>query len=154
MLPYVFGLTALSGMRPYFRKHVLNALEVHDFVLINSLIIFAFFVLYFLFVCTFKNYSLKKTYENCCRLSFTQVLGVVLLGVSTVISSILILNLDKYFNTPSMNYILLKAFSMVALFLVGVFLFEEVYSLSHCAGIGFIVVGILLIMLNTTTTTK
>ena len=149
MLPYVLGLTTVGGMRPYFRKHVLDTLDVHDFVFVNSVIIFFFVILYFVYLSMFHNYSLRKTVDRCCSLSLTQITALLLLGVFTIISSLMIFNLDKYFNTPALNFMLLKAFSMIALFIVGVFVFEEVYSMSHIAGIGLIIGGVLLILANT-----
>ena len=154
MLPYIIGLTTVGGMRPYFRKHVLNTLEVHDFVFVNSMIISSLVLVYFAYLSIFHNYSLQKTVDRCCSLSLTQTFSLLLLGMFTVFSSLMIFNLEKYFNTPALNFMLLKAFPMIALFIVGVVIFEEVYSISHIVGIGLIIVGILLIFANTANSSK
>jgi len=57
-------------------------------------------------------------------------------------------NLEKNFNTPFVNNILLKAMSILALFLVGYFIFEETYHGGHLLGICLTVAGFVILLFN------
>ena len=39
MYPFIFGLTIIKSINPYFRKHLLNILDSHDLLFINSFFI-------------------------------------------------------------------------------------------------------------------
>lgn len=149
MLPYLIGFSTLVGsVRPYIRKHILDGIDPSDYLFINSICITTFIVLYFGYICLFNNYSISQTYAKCCSLSYTQIAAIVILAAFTVLSSIMLFSLEKYFNTPAMNHMMLKAASLVMLFVVGVIVFNENYSLIHMAGIGLTLVGVILLLMN------
>ena len=148
MLPYLVGITGLGSVRPYFRKHVLNTLEPEDYLFLNSLIISICIFSYFLYTYFFNNHVVQRTYKNCCSMTYTQIFALVLLGMFTVVSSLVLFNVEKNFNTPTINHVLLKALSLVALFAVGVFIFNEAYSTSHLLGIGVTITGIVILIAN------
>ena len=148
MLPYLVGITGLGSVRPYFRKHVLNTLEPEDFLFVNSLIISTVILAYFVYVYLFNNTVIQRTYTNCCKMSYTQIFALTLLGLFTVVSSVMLLNIEKNFNTPSVNHVLLKALSLLALFAVGVFIFNESYTTNHLLGIGVTITGIVILISN------
>ena len=148
MLPVFLGITTIGSVRPYFRKHVLDTLEPTDYFFINSLFITLFVIIYFVYTFVFNNGVIKRTYENCCKLTPTQIGALLFLSLFTVVSSFLFFNVEKYFNTPLINNISLKAFSMVMLVLVSVFIFEEAYHIGHILGIGLTIAGILVLLLN------
>jgi uncharacterized membrane protein len=152
MLPYLIGLSTLvGGIRPYIRKHILDGVDPSDYLFINSLCITAFILVYFGYLCVYDKYSITKTVDKCCSLSYTQIAAVILLAGFTVLSSMMLFSLEKYFNTPAMNHMMLKAVSLVMLFVVGVIVFNENYSLIHMAGIGLTLVGVILLMMNPVT---
>jgi drug/metabolite transporter (DMT)-like permease len=105
-------------------------------------------MVYFAYTYAFNNHLIKRAYTNCCDLTFTQISSLVFLSVVTVVSSLLVLYFDKYFNTPFVNNILLKGFSIIVLFLVGIFIFEEGYHVSHLLGIGMTIAGIMILLYN------
>jgi len=146
MLPHIFGLTALGSVRPYFRKHVLATLDPHDFLFLNAFIIAILIGIYFVFVYFFNHGVVKKTFKNCASLNYTQVGALLILGIFTIFGTLLLLDADKNYNTPAINSIILKSVSMVALFLVGVFIFEEQYSVKQIIGIALTIAGILVLM--------
>lgn len=149
MLPYLIGLsTLIGGVRPYVRKHILNGIDPSDYLFLNSLCITAFILLYFGYLCFYDKYSITHVYSKCCSLSYTQIGAIVILAAFTVLSSVMLFNLEKYFNTPAMNHMMLKAVSLVMLFVVGVIVFNENYSMIHMAGIGLTLVGVILLMMN------
>ena len=148
MLPYMIGLTTLGTVKPYVRQHVLRSLDPHDYMFLNSLFITLFVLIYFGYKCVFQDHSVKKIYSTCMDLSWSQMCALIILSLLTVISSLVFFNVEKYFNTPFINNVLLRALSMIALFLVGVFVFEERYHPSHIVGIGLTVAGILVFLYN------
>ena len=148
MISHVVGLTLIGSMRPYFRKHVLNTLETHDFLFMNAFIIAIIIFCFFTYTYFFENHVIKKTYKNCCQLTFTQMLSLVIIACFTVFSSFLIIDIDKNFNTPSLNFIIIKSVSILALFLVGIFIFKESYNVKQTIGILLTVSGILILLSN------
>jgi multidrug transporter EmrE-like cation transporter len=148
MLSYFFGITALGAVRPYFRKHVYGTLEPIDFLFINSLLIAICVTAYFAYLYNYENHVLAKTYDNCCKLTATQIGALLLLAAFTVVGSIWFFHLEKYYNTPFVNNILIKSFSILALFVVGYFIFEEKYSSTHMVGIGLTVIGLTILLFN------
>lgn len=148
MIPYLVGITGLGSVRPYFRKHVLDTLEPEDFLFLNSLIISVCIFSYFIYTYVFNNHVIQHTYKNCCKMTYTQIGALVLLGMFTVISSLVLFNIEKNFNTPTINHVLLKALSLVALFAVGVFIFNESYTTPHLLGIGVTITGIVILLAN------
>jgi drug/metabolite transporter (DMT)-like permease len=62
--------------------------------------------------------------------------------------------LEKYYNTPFVNNVLIKAFSILALFVVGYFIFEERYSSTHMVGIGLTILGLAILLLNPVVATE
>ena len=148
MIPYLVGLTTFGSIRPYFRKHILNTLEPTDFLFVNSIFISFFVLMYFLYIYVFSRHTIKKTYDNCCKLSFTQLAAVATLAIFTVAGSLMYFSLEKYHNTPFINNLMLKAFSTIALFIVGVFFFEEIYHSGHFLGIALTTAGICVLLFN------
>jgi drug/metabolite transporter (DMT)-like permease len=61
-------------------------------------------------------------------------------------SSLFLYELDKNHNTPLINTILLRLFSVVVLIIVGVFIFGEKYNWMQIVGIFLAVIGVFLIM--------
>ena len=148
MLPYLLGITGVGSVRPYFRKHVLNTLEPEDYLFLNSLIISTVILGYFLYTYVFNNHVVQRTYKNCCSMSYTQIGALVLLGVFTAVSSLFLFNVEKNFNTPAVNHVLLKALSLLGLFAAGVFIFNESYTTNHLLGIGVTITGIVILLAN------
>ena len=148
MLSYFFGITALGAVRPYFRKHVYGTLEPIDYMFVNSLLIAICVAAYFAYLYNYDNQVLTKTYTSCCNLSATQIVAIVVLAGFTVVSSVWFFHLEKYYNTPFVNSILIKALSILALFVVGYFIFEERYSSTHVVGIILTVAGLAILLFN------
>ena len=148
MINQLFGITLLGSVRPYFRKHVLNTLDTHDFLFINAFIIAIIIFCFFLYTYFFENHIIKKTYKNCCDLTVTQMSSLFMIALLTVISSFFIIDIDKNYNTPSLNNIIIKAFSIISLFIVGMIMFNERYNITQTVGIIFCLIGLIIILTN------
>ena len=148
MLPFLLGITTLGSVRPYFRKHILDTLDPSDYALLNSIFITAFVVIYFVYIYAYDTKQMYKTYANCCKMSYTQIAALSTLSLFTVVSSLMLLNMEKYYNTPLINSVTLKGFSLVLLIIFGIFVFNEEYGLTHFVGIFFTAVGIFILLTN------
>ena len=146
MYHYLFGLSILKSFTPYFRKHVLNTLNSHDMLFINTFFIFLIVFAFFLYKLAFdKAKPLIETFKNYKKLSVTQILSLFIMAFLAVGSSIFIYEFDKNFNTPLMNSMFMRAASTVSLILVGIFLFEEKYSWKQILGVFLTIFGVILI---------
>jgi drug/metabolite transporter (DMT)-like permease len=77
-------------------------------------------------------------------LTLIQIVFILAIGLVTIISSMVVLNLDKYYNTPLINSMLLKIMSAVLLLFTGIFIFKEKYNYKQIIGLFLAVVGVLL----------
>jgi len=144
MYHYILGLTFLKSLSPYFRKHVLGILNGHELLFINtfciSIIVFLVFIYKFMF-----DKSFHKTIENYKKLSVGHYTCIFIIALLTVFSALLIYEFDKSYNTPFLNSMFIKVASVLFLFLVSVFLFEEKYTIKQILGIALTVVGVYLV---------
>jgi hypothetical protein len=145
MYRYIFGITIFDLLRPYFRKHVLKSLENHEFLLLNTIVILSITITYIVYEFIFDKEFLKTTFHNCKNLSCWQFLSLFLVSLLTVLSTLLLLELDKKHNTPAVNSIILKSFSLILLFIVGIIMFNEQYSTKQILGIIVTILGIMIL---------
>ena len=147
IIAHIAGLTAINSSRPYFRKHILTTLDPHDYLFINGFFITAAMCIYLLYLYIVDPKIVHRTYKNCCRLSYSQLGSLIILSIFTLLGTLILLDADKNHNTPSMNYIIFKSISMLCLFLIGYFIFEEVYNWKQIAGIALIITGITVLVI-------
>jgi drug/metabolite transporter (DMT)-like permease len=84
----------------------------------------------------FTKYMKLTTLEYVC---------IIILALLTVASSFVIFHLDKNFNTPLLNIILLKSIGLISLIVISVCLFNEKYSMYQILGICIILFGMYLV---------
>jgi drug/metabolite transporter (DMT)-like permease len=84
-------------------------------------------------------YSNLTLIEYCC---------IFILAFITVSSSIFIFYFDKNYNNPFINTIFLKAFGMIALLAVSIFVFEEKYKWTQILGVVIVLLGLYLTTLK------
>lgn len=148
MIPFLMGITTLGTVKPYFRKHILDTLHPTDYMFLNSLLISSFILAYFVYVCFFDSKEIVRTYRNCCKMSYSQFAALTFLAFFTVVSSVMLLHLDKHYNTPFLNSLMLRGFSLIILLCVSIFIFNEEYSSLHTMGIILATVGIMILVMN------
>jgi drug/metabolite transporter (DMT)-like permease len=84
--------------------------------------------------------------RNIASLKWTQLCCIFLIAIFTVLSSILLYEMDKkYINSTMMNVLLLRVGSTLVLLLVGLFLFKERYTWIQIVGFFLVILGIYLI---------
>ena len=149
MYDIFLGLSFLQQFRPYFRKHISNTLDPHEYVLLNTITIMLIILLYVGYLFITQKTTHIKFISNVKSLSYIECGCIIMLAILTVVSGLLIFELDKNYNTPLINTIFLKAISTVALICVGIFIFEEKYKIHQFAGILLILIGMYLISQKT-----
>ena len=110
--------TFLKTFNPYFRKHILDSLETHEYLFLNTFFVALLVFLYFLYKLIFHDKYFDKLVNKTKNLTILQVIYFIIIAFITISSSIVIINLDKYFNTPFINSILSKGFASILLLLV------------------------------------
>ena len=143
----LLGLTMLlKTMNPYFRKHILESLESHEYLFINTFFIGAFVFLFLLYKITFHDNSFDKLIDKFQNLTILQVVCFTLIAFITVCSSAVLIHMDKHYNTPLINGLLNKVIAVILLMGVGVFIFEEKYTYTQIFGIFLTIIGIYLVI--------
>lgn len=145
MYDIFLGITFLQQFRPYFRKHISNSLDPHEYVLLNTLTILIVIILYITYLFITQKTTHTKFISNIQSLSYTECSCIIMLAILTVISGLLIFELDKNYNTPLINSMFLKAISMIALICVGIFIFKEKYKLHQFIGLLLVLLGMFFI---------
>jgi uncharacterized membrane protein len=143
------GLTFLQQFRPYFRKHISNTLDPHEYFLLNAMAIMVLISMYIAFLLLTKKTSCGKIMSNIKTLNGSEIGCILMLALITVISGLLLFELDKNYNTPLINSMFLKACSLIALVCVGIFIFRENYKIHQFMGIFLVILGMYLISRNT-----
>ena len=72
MLNVLFGVTMLKSVRPIFRKNVMQTIDNYSFLLLNTLFIAIFVVLYFIYLNS-KNVKFMEVVENCKSMNIVQI---------------------------------------------------------------------------------
>lgn len=143
---FFVGITSiLKTFTPYFRKHILNSLESHEYLFLNTFLVSFFVLLYFLYKFLFHDKSLDKLIDKIHNLTILEVIYFLLIAFITVSSSIVIINFDKYYNTPLLNSLLIKGLAAILLIMVGVFIYKEKYNYKQLFGIFLTIVGLFFI---------
>lgn len=143
---FLLGLTSfLKTFNPYFRKHILNSLESHEYLFFNTFLISVGVFIFLLYKLIFHDYSLDKLLDKMYNLSILQVIYFILIAFITVTSSIVIINLEKHYNTPLLNSLLIKGIASILLILTAVFIYKEKYNYKQSFGICLTILGLFLI---------
>jgi len=137
--------TFLKTFNPYFRKHILDSLESHEYLFLNTFFVALFVFLYFLYKLIFHDAFFDKLVDKITNLTILQIIYFMLIAFITISSSIVIINLDKYFNTPFINSLLSKSVASILLLLVGVIIFKEKYNIKQIFGIFLTMIGLFLV---------
>ena len=143
-----FLLTLVSLLKtftPYLRKHILDSIEEHEYMFINTFFIVLFVFLYFIYKIIYHDGMLDKLTNNIYNLTFLQVIFFMLIAFITVVSSMVLVNLDKNYNTPLINSMLSKGIAAVMLLIVATIIYKEKYNLKQVFGIFLTVIGLILI---------
>jgi len=133
----------MKSLRPFFKKNVLKSeIDEDDFLFLNTFFISLFVIIYFIYNFTKKKKVDFNKYKNMKPLELGSMIGVSLF---TVISTILVLQMDKGYQTPFINSMLTKGFSTIFVIAIGMIIYKENYNMLQMLGIALILVGTYLI---------
>ena len=144
MYHYILGITFIKSLTPYFRKYMLTELEGHELLFVNTFLISLVVLIMFLYRCAFDK-TIYATIEKYKKLSIWHYVCLFFIGVFAIVSSSFLFHFDKHYNNPLMNSMFLRGGSILSMFFVGVFLFEEKYNWTQIAGLIITIIGIFLL---------
>ena len=143
MYSVLFGISIMKSLRPFFKKNVLKSdIDEDDFLFLNTFFISLFVVIYFAYNFTKKKKVDFNKYKNMKPIELGSMIGVSLF---TVVSTILVLQMDKGYQTPFINSMLTKGFSTIFVIAIGMIIYKENYNTLQMLGIAFILMGTYLI---------
>jgi drug/metabolite transporter (DMT)-like permease len=140
MFNILFGITMMKSMRPIFRKSVMQSIDNYSYLLLNTLFIALFVVLYFMYLNS-KNVKFTEVVGNCKTMGIVQIISMLLVSFLTITSTILIMNMDQsMLSTTSIT--IMKSISTIFLVLLGIFIYKEHYNFTQLYGVLLTIVGI------------
>ena len=143
MYSVLFGISIMKSLRPFFKKNVLKSdIDEDDFLFLNTFFISLFVVIYFIYNFTKRKKVDFNKYKNMKPIELGSMIGVSLF---TVVSTILVLQMDKGYQTPFINSMLTKGFSTIFVIAIGMIIYKENYNMLQMLGIAFILTGTYLI---------
>jgi uncharacterized membrane protein len=147
MYSILFGVSILKSLRPFFKKNVLQTIDEDDFLYLNTFFIGLFVIAYFIYSTRFKKDNNKKRtiIDKCKNLKPVEIISMMVVSLFTVISTVLVLQMDKGYQTPFINSMLTKGFSTILVIMIGMVVYKENYSMLQMLGIGLILLGTFLI---------
>lgn len=148
MYHYILGASLFKSAIPYMRKHVLNTLDSHDLLYLDAFIFFTIVLCIFCYQCIFERTNIMKTITNYQRLTYKQLLCVLAISIISVSVVYMIFQLDKFYNTPLVNYISRVSLTVVCAIIIGMLYFKEKYAMQHIIGILLTIAGIYLMTTN------
>ena len=136
----------LKTFNPYFRKHILNSLESHEYFFVHTFVISLVVGMFFMYKLLHEPKSFDKLLDKIIHLTPLQLTYFALIAIITVCSSMVIIHFDKHYNTPLINSLLTRGFATISLILVGIFIYNEKYNHIQLFGIFLTVLGLFLTM--------
>ncbi len=146
MYKHIVGLSLIDISRPYLRKQLLQTLNPLEYMFLNTFLINALLIMYFSYIFVNQKQIIDSAVIQYNRLSMKQLCSITVSSVSTVASSIILLDFDKKYNTPAVNNIIIKSSSIIVVFFIGYIFFQETYSIKQIVGIVTMVTGFCVII--------
>jgi len=141
MIHFVVFSEIIKVFIPYIRKYVLMKLDPIECVLLNCFVVFLLCFAVFAFKYATENHSIETTFNRYSELTSLQIFFAIWIGIATIISSMVVLTMDKHYNTPLINNMLFKVISVFLLLLTGVIIFKERYDFNQLIGIAMMIFG-------------
>jgi drug/metabolite transporter (DMT)-like permease len=145
MFAFIVATSILKTLNPYLRKNILLTLDSHEYLFLNTFIIALLALLFLFYKIFFTNHDIETMINKYKSLTLLQIVFALLIGIVTISSSFLIINLDKYYNTPLVNSLFLKIASSILLLVIGIIIFKERYNYIQILGVILAIIGICLI---------
>ena len=92
--------------------------------------------------------NIINTIINYQRLTYKQFFYIFIMSILSVLVVYFIFELDKFYNTPLINYISRVSLTTVSAIIIGMLYFKEKYGIQHIIGILMTIFGIYLMTTN------
>lgn len=129
-------------LTPFLRKIVLKKATSLDFFMCTQLIVLLYILLTFI-VLKIRNPS-DYNFKSILDLNKKEISILFLGALATYFSSIALIWLLKY-NEATQIMPQLQPIVIVLTILAGIFIFKEKVSLMECVGVGFIILGVIIL---------
>lgn len=142
MYSVLLGVSLMKSMRPFFKKNVLHTIDEDDFLYLNTFFIGLFVVIYFFYSKNKnKTKNTKAIVDKFKNMTFLEISSMIFVSLFTVVSTVLLLQMDKSQQTPFINSMLTKGFSTILVIMIGMVVYKENYNKLQILGIGLILLG-------------
>ena len=141
----MIGSGLINSIKPFCKKHILNSLDPHEFVFLNTFLITLFLLLYFIYLSINDKYNIYGLYDKYTNLSKSQFLAIVGISTITLSSTFLGLTMNKTNGINIKNNLIIKSITTILVIAIGVYVYEEEYTRIDIFGIFLILVGIYMI---------
>jgi drug/metabolite transporter (DMT)-like permease len=135
MIHFIVAAECAKLLTPFAREHLLLDLDPSECFLMNAVIVLVLILCYLGYRAFYHDHKLNMTIKKIRNFSSAQLLFAAFVGCATVLSSMVVLTMDKHYNTPLVNSMLFKIVSIVLLLLIGVVFFKETYSYRQILGL-------------------
>jgi len=137
MLIPILGISLFKHCAPYLRKHVCSVITESEFVVLNSILIIFFVIIYANF---YKN---ETMFKKKIKFTYYQIAGLIVGAFITCISFVKIVEYERDHSIVQMH-LLLQSFSLVLFILIGYMFFNETFTVQQMIGLSLIVAGIII----------
>ena len=141
----MIGSGLINSIKPFCKKHILNSLDPHEFVFLNTFLITLFLLLYFIYLSINNKYNIYGLYDKYTNLSKSQFLAIVGISTITLSSTFIGLTMNKTNGINIKNNLIIKSITTILVIAIGVYVYEEEYTRIDIFGIFLILVGIYMI---------
>lgn len=142
MYSVLLGVSLMKSLRPFFKKNVLHTIDEDDFLYLNTFFIGLFVVIYFFYSKNKnKTKNTKAIVDKFKNMTFLEISSMIFVSLFTVVSTVLLLQMDKSQQTPFINSMLTKGFSTILVIMIGMVVYKENYNKLQILGIGLILLG-------------
>ena len=144
---FIAIFTILKTFSPYMRKHIIDDLNAHEYLILNTAVVFLIVSVFLFYKIMFSKETVTRIVSKYKQLTTVQILCVLTISLMTVISAIMVVNLEKYMSNTVVSSTLMKTASTALLVLTGYFIFEEKYTSLQLVGVFLAVIGGILMII-------
>ena len=141
----MFGSGIINSIKPFCKKHVINTLDPHEFIFLNTFLITFILLIYFIYLSIYEKYNVYTLYNKYTTLSKSQLFAIVGLSSITLTTMFIGLSSQKTQITNVKSSLMMKSMTTILIIIIGIYMFEEEYTQFDIFGIILILSGIYMI---------
>jgi drug/metabolite transporter (DMT)-like permease len=148
---FLIIISIIKGVFPYFTKYIMGVLDAFELFFIITLFVFVLLLMYLCYRSFYDKNSnmILKMCKKYTQLSHSHYGCIFTIALFTIVSSLMLYDLNKNYNTPLLNSLFLRCISIFAIFITSIFIFKEKYNWKQMLGIFIIMIGFIITSTNT-----